>query len=175
MCGVFGYIGERDALEVCLQGLSHLEYRGYDSTGIAGIKEGKIVFCKKAGKLSQLKTGISLPTLEIAIAHTRWATHGKVNDQNAHPHFDPALNLALIHNGIIENYDQLREELKKEGAQFSSETDTEVVAHLLAKHYLGDLAFALHETLRKIHGIFALVAIHKDHPDLIVAAARDCP
>ncbi len=119
MCGVFGYIGERDPVQVCLSGLEQLEYRGYDSTGIAGVHEGRIAFCKKAGKLSNLKQALpsELP-LSIAIAHTRWATHGKINDQNAHPHFDEALSIALIHNGIIENYDDLRQELKKEGVSF---------------------------------------------------------
>src|SRR3989344_3772284 len=162
MCGVFGYIGERDALQVCLQGLEHLEYRGYDSTGIAGVHKVQIVFCKKAGKLSQLKQKIQLSSLELAIAHTRWATHGKVSDQNAHPHFDSACDIAIIHNGIIENYDELRDALQKKGVVFTSETDTEIVAHLLAIHYRGDLVQSLHETLPLLKGIFALIAIHKN-------------
>lgn len=176
MCGVFGYIGERDPIQVCLSGLEQLEYRGYDSTGIAGISEGRIEFCKKAGKLSNLKQVLPpLPALSLAIAHTRWATHGKVNDQNAHPHFDSKSSIALIHNGIIENYETLRKELQDDGIEFQSETDTEVVAHLLSKYYRGDLAEALHSILLKLKGIFALIAIHKNHPDEIVATARDCP
>lgn len=175
MCGVFGYIGERDALEVCLTGLEQLEYRGYDSTGIAGISNAKIAFCKRAGKLSFLKQKLDLPTLELAIAHTRWATHGKVNDLNAHPHLDAAGSLALIHNGIIENYAQLREQLEREGISFSSETDTEVVVNLIAKHYRGNLLEAVHKTLPLLRGMFAFLFIHKAHPDEIVAAARGCP
>lgn len=175
MCGVFGYIGEKEALTVCLEGLEKLEYRGYDSTGIAGIHEGVLSFYKKAGKLKLFKQEINLPKLEIAIAHTRWATHGKVSDENAHPHFDSLKNFALVHNGIIENFDSLKENLLKEGIAFQSETDTEVIAHLIQKHYRGDLVKALYEVLPQIKGVFAFVCIHKDHPDQIVAAARDCP
>ncbi len=176
MCGVFGYIGGRDALQMCLSGLEQLEYRGYDSTGIAGIWQGRIEFCKKAGKLSNLKLALpSFPSFSLAIAHTRWATHGKVNDQNAHPHFDADASIALIHNGIIENYSELRKDLQKKGIKFVSETDTEVVAHLIAKHYAGDLTQALHSVIPKLKGIFALVAIHKNHPDEMAAAALNCP
>jgi glucosamine--fructose-6-phosphate aminotransferase (isomerizing) len=176
MCGVFGYIGNRDPVEMCLIGLEQLEYRGYDSSGIAGIKDGAIAFCKKAGKLSDLRRVLPpMPLLALAIAHTRWATHGKVNDQNAHPHFDEKNSLAVIHNGIIENYDSLREELKKEGVRFISETDTEVIAHLISRAYQGDLTEALQKIVPRLKGIFALVAIHKDHPDEIAASARDCP
>lgn len=176
MCGVFGYIGERDPIQMCLSGLEQLEYRGYDSTGIAGISQGRIEFCKKAGKLSALKEALPpFPKVTLAIAHTRWATHGKVTDQNAHPHFDADAKIAVIHNGIIENYDDLKKELEREGVEFISETDTEVVAHLIAKHYEGDLTYALHSILPKLKGIFALIAIHKNHPEEIAAAAHDCP
>ena len=176
MCGVFGYIGERDAVQMCLSGLEQLEYRGYDSTGIAGVSQGRIEFCKKAGKLSELRQALPpFPSLSLAIAHTRWATHGKVTDQNAHPHFDANTSIAVIHNGIIENYDPLRKELQKEGIEFASETDTEVVAHLIAKYYQGDLAHALHLVIPRLKGIFALIVIHKNHPDEITAAAKDCP
>ncbi len=175
MCGVFGYIGIRNPLEVCLSGLEKLEYRGYDSSGIGGIFEGQIVLCKKAGKLSALKNSIQLPQISLAIAHTRWATHGKVNDENAHPHLDFTQSIALIHNGIIENYKELKNDLLKEGITFSSDTDTEVIANLIAKYYEGDLVQALNATLSQLKGIFALVVIHKDHPDQIIAAARDCP
>jgi glucosamine--fructose-6-phosphate aminotransferase (isomerizing) len=175
MCGVFGYIGKKDPLNKCLSALQQLEYRGYDSSGIGGIFEGKIVCCKKAGKLELLKKEISLPPLEIAIAHTRWATHGKVSDQNAHPHLDASESIALIHNGSIENYDVLLAEIEKEGIKLRSETDTEVIAELLAKYYEGDLVAALQKTTARLKGIFALVAIHKDHPHELVVAARGCP
>ncbi|HSX37297.1 MAG TPA: glutamine--fructose-6-phosphate transaminase (isomerizing) [Chlamydiales bacterium] len=176
MCGVFGYIGKRDAVQVCLNGLELLEYRGYDSAGIAAIQDKNIALYKKSGKVSSLKQILpSFPPLSLAIAHTRWATHGKVNDQNAHPHFDQEKSLAVIHNGIIENYDTLRTVLQKDGVQFTSDTDTEVIAHLLAKHYKDDLVYALHLILSKLQGIYALIAIHRDHPEEIVAAAHHCP
>jgi glucosamine--fructose-6-phosphate aminotransferase (isomerizing) len=175
MCGVFGYIGGRDALEVCLKGLEQLEYRGYDSTGIGGIAEGNLAIAKRAGKLSHFKKDLKLPPLRLAIAHTRWATHGKVTDANAHPHTDAEKKLALIHNGIIENFDSLSSELKKEGAMFASETDTEIVAHLVKRHYQGDLAEALQKSLLQLKGSFAFILIHKDHPDEIIAAALECP
>lgn len=175
MCGVFGYVGKRDPLTVCLAGLEHLEYRGYDSTGVGGISKGEIVFCKKAGKLSLLKRELKLPPLEIAIGHTRWATHGRVNDENAHPHLDPSGKIAIVHNGIIENYDVLREQLKKEGCQFVSETDTEVIAHLLAKYEQKDPVSTLRQTVDHLKGMFAIILLHKDHPGEIYAAVRGCP
>lgn len=175
MCGIFGYIGERDPLTVCMEGLSQLEYRGYDSTGIAGISDGIIAVQKKAGKLSQLKKMLSLPRLKLAIAHTRWATHGHVNDINAHPHLDETGTIALIHNGIIENYAKLKQSMIKEGTSFKSETDSEVIVNLIAKNYHGDLTQALHQSLTKIQGSFAFLVIHKDHPDQILAVARECP
>ncbi len=175
MCGVFGYIGEKNAVDVCLSGLEQLEYRGYDSTGIAGVHQGTISFCKKAGKLSELKKVIQMQPLSLAIAHTRWATHGKVSDQNAHPQFDEKGSVALIHNGIIENYNVLKEELRTQGVRFASETDSEVIAQLIAKYYQGDFLEAFHKTLSRLKGIFALLAIHKNHPDEIVASALHCP
>lgn len=175
MCGIFGYIGNRDAVEVCFQGLELLEYRGYDSTGIAGVCDGKIVFCKRAGKLAELKRILDLSALELAIAHTRWATHGAVNDRNAHPHLDSTHSFAIIHNGIIENYAALRESLLAEGVKFSSDTDTEVIVQLVAKRYKGDLAQALQETVPLLEGIFALILIHKNHPKEMVATASGCP
>jgi glucosamine--fructose-6-phosphate aminotransferase (isomerizing) len=175
MCGIFGYIGEGDPLEACLAGLALLEYRGYDSTGIAGIAEGNLAICKETGKVSQLKQKLTLKTLDLAIGHTRWATHGQVTPENAHPHFDEKKTIALVHNGIIENYDALRKQLKKNGTSFASETDSEVIAQLIAQHYNGDLIEAVQETLPLLKGHFAIALIHKDHPDLIVAAARECP
>lgn len=175
MCGIFGYIGIRDPQQLCLLGLEQLEYRGYDSTGIAGISNGVILVCKEAGKLSRLKANLKKEPLELAIGHTRWATHGKVTNANAHPHLDAKKQIALVHNGIIENYDSLREQLKSEGVSFSSETDTEVIVQLIAKYYKGDLAEAVHKTLCLLKGIFAIALIHKDHPDEIIASARECP
>jgi len=175
MCGIFGYIGNRDPLTVSLAGLEQLEYRGYDSTGIAGISRGKVVFCKEAGKLAELKKVLNLSDLDLAIGHTRWATHGKVTSKNAHPHLDSKQSLALVHNGIIENHDLLKEDLKKLGHKFISETDSEVIAQLVAEHYNGDLVEALQMTLPLLKGHFAIALIHKDHPDQIVATARECP
>jgi glucosamine--fructose-6-phosphate aminotransferase (isomerizing) len=175
MCGIFGYIGEKNALQTCLSGLEQLKYRGYDSTGIGGIAKGNVVFCKEVGDLAHLKQKLDLETLEIAIGHTRWATHGKVSKQNAHPHLDAKQTIALVHNGIIENYDTLREELRQKGIIFTSETDTEVVAQLIATYYEGNLVEAVQKTLPLLKGHFAIVLIHKDHPDQIVAAARECP
>lgn len=175
MCGIFGYIGEEDPLRACVAGLEQLEYRGYDSTGIAGISGGSLTICKEIGKLSSLKQKLTLQALDLAIGHTRWATHGKVTHQNAHPHFDKKKTIALVHNGIIENYDALREELRREGVVFVSETDTEVITQLIAKHYEGDLVRAVQKTLPLLKGHFAIALIHKDHPDQIIAASRECP
>jgi glucosamine--fructose-6-phosphate aminotransferase (isomerizing) len=178
MCGIFGYIGPQDPLPICLAGLGQLEYRGYDSSGIAGILRSRIASCKKAGKLSNLKRELlTLPSdrWELIIGHTRWATHGTVNDQNAHPHFDTQNKIAIIHNGIIENYHLLREQLLQEGVLFSSETDTEVIVQLIAKFYTGDLTAAVQKVTPLLKGIYAIAVIHKDHSDHIVAAARACP
>lgn len=175
MCGIFGYIGTKDPLKICLLGLEQLEYRGYDSTGVVGIQRGKLAFCKKAGKLSNLLQAMNLKDLELAIGHTRWATHGKVNDQNAHPHLDAKNSIAVIHNGIIENHHQLRKQLEAEGVSFFSDTDTEVVVQLVAKFYQGNLGAAVQKALSLVHGIYAIALIHKDHPDQIIAAAKECP
>lgn len=175
MCGIFGYIGDEDPLKTCIAGLQQLEYRGYDSTGIAGIVEGKIAICKEVGKLSRLKEKLTLKSLKIAIGHTRWATHGKVSTVNAHPHQDAEEAIALVHNGIIENCDPLREGLQREKVRFLSETDTEVISNLIAKHYRGNLVEAVQKTLPLLKGHFAIALIHKDHPNQIVAAARECP
>lgn len=175
MCGLYGYIGENDALKTCILGLEQLEYRGYDSTGIAGILDGKIAVCKEIGKLSNLKEKLTLKRLEIAIGHTRWATHGKVTNQNAHPHQDFQNSIALVHNGIIENCDALREQLQKQGVRFVSETDTEVIVNLISKHYESNLVEAVQKSLPFLKGHFAIALVHKAHPSEIVAAARECP
>lgn len=175
MCGIFGYIGPKDSLQICLAGLEQLEYRGYDSTGIAGIFEGELAFCKEIGKLSALKKKLHLKSLEVAIGHTRWATHGLVTTQNAHPHFNSQKTIALVHNGIIENCAQLQEQLEQEGVQFVSQTDTEIIAQLISKYYRGNLVDAVQKTLPFLKGHFALAIIHKNHPEQIVATARECP
>lgn len=175
MCGIFGYIGDKDALKTCILGLELLEYRGYDSSGIAGITEGKIVIHKEVGKLTKLKEKMPPSKLDLAIGHTRWATHGKVTTVNAHPHQDFHQTIALVHNGIIENCDILREELQNQGFFFSTETDTEVITNLISKYYQGNLVEAVHKSLSRLKGHFAIALLHKDHPEEIVAAARECP
>ena len=143
MCGIIGYVGdEQKAMEVILDGLSKLEYRGYDSAGLAIIEEGKIFIEKKSGKLENLRQALSGKEEKacIGIGHTRWATHGNPTDENSHPHFSADRKVAVVHNGIIENYLELKEELVNEGYKFSSQTDSEVVAHLFSKYYDGDLS-----------------------------------
>lgn len=177
MCGIFGYIGPRDSAQVCLDGLKCLEYRGYDSAGLAGVIEGKIHFCKESGKIQALEsawTQVAAP-LPLAIAHTRWATHGKPSSENAHPHFDSTQSVAVVHNGIIENHDSLRTMLQEKGFTFSSDTDTEVIAQLIHYFYRGHLLDAVQKTLSLLKGFWGVAVIHKNHPDLIVAAARENP
>ena len=177
MCGIFGYIGPKDAVEVTLNGLKSLAYRGYDSAGIAGIKDGKIAFCKEVGKVSALENEIEKVhlSLDLAIGQTRWATHGKPTRINAHPHFDNAHSLALVHNGIIENHEALRQALIAKGAHFVSQTDTEVIAHLIASLYEGDILKAVQQAIPQLKGAFAIALLHKDFPDRIIAVANECP
>jgi glucosamine--fructose-6-phosphate aminotransferase (isomerizing) len=181
MCGIVGYVGERSAQEVLLAGLKHMEYRGYDSAGIALNAAGKLETYKKAGKLVNLQDLLkeqSIAQANSGIGHTRWATHGAPNDQNAHPHLDEANQIAIIHNGIIENFSQLKSELLAAGVVFQSETDTEVVAHLLAAELkdpnvnLGD---AMRLVCQRLNGAFTLVAVSAADPDLIVGARRNSP
>lgn len=177
MCGIFGYVGKKDSIELVLSGLKRLEYRGYDSAGIAGIKDGRIEFCKEVGKVSVLENEIKKRGIfcKTSIGHTRWATHGKPSDQNAHPHFDAEHTLALVHNGIIENYDVLRQQLISQGVSFISETDTEVVAHLIAGFYHGNILEAVQKTIPLLQGSYALALIHRDFPDQIIGVAHDSP
>ncbi len=175
MCGIFGYIGPEDSAVICLKGLERLEYRGYDSAGLCGIHQGELKYWKEAGKIRALEqawTAEPLP-LTLAIAHTRWATHGEPTKENAHPHFDQDLNVAVVHNGIIENHRILREMLESHGVKFKSETDTEVIAQLIAYYYKGDLAAATQQALSLMQGFWGLAVIHKNHPDQIIAAARE--
>ncbi|HEY5259130.1 MAG TPA: glutamine--fructose-6-phosphate aminotransferase, partial [Rhabdochlamydiaceae bacterium] len=177
MCGIFGYVGPRNSAQICLDGLRHLEYRGYDSAGIAGIQDGKLLSCKEVGKLHTLETSLKNEalSLELAIAHTRWATHGKPTKENAHPHFDEHNRIAVVHNGIIENHNELRDALLAKGVTFKSDTDSEVIAQLIAQHYEGDFLAAVQKTLSQLQGFWGLAIIHKDHPDQIIAAARENP
>src|SRR3990167_3598868 len=178
MCGIFGYIGDKEATAICLQGLKKLEYRGYDSSGLGGVKEHEIIVCKEIGKISNLEKAIVNMHLELssAITHTRWATHGKPSKENAHPHLDQHKTVAVVHNGIIENYALLRDRLiEKEGNHFSYETDTEVVAQLFAHYYKGDLLEAAISTFAELIGSFAIVLIHKDHQDQMIAVAKESP
>lgn len=177
MCGIFGYIGRKKAAKIVLDGLKKLEYRGYDSAGIVGIHQEKLAYCKIVGKIALLEQEVELKGLhfDLAIGQTRWATHGKVSKINAHPHFDTKETLAIVHNGIIENYEILRNQLKNEGAIFRSETDSEVIAHLVAKYYEGDFLKAVQQAIPLLEGSYATVMIHKDHPDMIIAAAKECP
>ncbi|MFE6523850.1 glutamine--fructose-6-phosphate transaminase (isomerizing) [Streptomyces sp. NPDC057794] len=180
MCGIVGYVGPQSALEVVTAGLKRLEYRGYDSAGVAVLADGGLATAKKAGKLLNLEKeldGRPLPTGTTGIGHTRWATHGGPTDANAHPHIDNAGRVAVVHNGIIENFAALRAELQERGHALSSETDTEVVAHLLAEEFssCADLAEAMRLVCRRLEGAFTLVAVHADEPDVVVGARRNSP
>ena len=174
MCGIVGYIGERDSVPIILDSLSRLEYRGYDSAGIAVIdKAGSLTGSKAEGKLSRLaerlKNGESLSG-KVGVGHTRWATHGRPNDANAHPHMDCTGKIAVVHNGIIENYAPLRARLIERGHVFKSETDTEVIAHLIETHYDGDIVVAVRKTLAEVIGAYALGVISSDDPERLIFA-----
>jgi glucosamine--fructose-6-phosphate aminotransferase (isomerizing) len=181
VCGIVGYVGPKSTQDVLLGGLRRLEYRGYDSAGISVISDGALSTRKKAGKLENLVADIKAHPIadsRIGIGHTRWATHGAPTDQNAHPHLGgPASKLALIHNGIIENFAELKAELVSAGTSFASETDSEVAAHLIAKEYevTNDLVAAFGKVVNRLHGAFTILVIHEDFPDLILAARKNAP
>lgn len=177
MCGIFGYLGSKNSIKECLQGLKLLEYRGYDSAGIASIKEGKLIHFKASGKIQALEKKINIKDLKLnlAIGHTRWATHGPATEKNAHPHFDDKQNLAIVHNGIIENYATLKKSLQMKGCKFKSQTDSEVIAQLIFSNYKNDLKEATLQALKELKGSLAIVVIHKNHPNEIIAAKRDSP
>lgn len=175
MCGIVGYIGNGEASDIIINSLKKLEYRGYDSAGIALIDDdnGSTALYRKEGEISNLESILPVITSRIGIGHTRWATHGKPITKNAHPHSSG--NIFLVHNGIIENYMELKEELVSEGYEFTSDTDTEVLAHLVNKYYTGDLHTALRTALSYVHGSYALAVLSKDHPDELIAARKDSP
>ncbi|MDI2126855.1 glutamine--fructose-6-phosphate transaminase (isomerizing) [Yinghuangia seranimata] len=181
MCGIVGYVGEKSALDVVIEGLRRLEYRGYDSAGVAVLTDGVLVSDKRAGKLQNLEKALQdtpLPVGKTGLGHTRWATHGAPTDANAHPHLDNAGKVAVVHNGIIENFAALRAELAERGHTLLSETDTEVVTHLLAEQFEPsgrDLAEAMRRVCRRLEGAFTLVAVHADAPDVVVGARRNSP
>jgi len=177
MCGIVGYVGPRDAVRVILDGLRRLEYRGYDSAGIAVVDGGTLARRRAAGKLQNLEAALEADPLTGAwgIGHTRWATHGRPNEENAHPHTDCSGRLAVVHNGIIENYLALKHRLSRLGHRFVTETDTEVIAHLVESHYAGDLEAAVRTALRELEGIYALVFVHRDEPQTLVAARMGPP
>ena len=180
MCGIVGYVGKQQASTVVIDGLRRLEYRGYDSAGVAIVFDGTIESRKKAGKLTNLEAEIEqfpVPQSHTAIGHTRWATHGAPNDVNAHPHISEDGSIAVIHNGIIENFTYLRDELLASGVTLRSETDTEIVAHLLATQMpvSGNLSDAMRAVCQRLTGAFTLVAVQADTPDLVVAARRNSP
>ncbi|MBT6691676.1 glutamine--fructose-6-phosphate transaminase (isomerizing) [Candidatus Parcubacteria bacterium] len=171
MCGIIGYIGNKDITPLLLDGLQKLEYRGYDSAGICVSDKQQLKTVKAKGKISELAKKVKSKTLNgaIGIAHTRWATHGEPNEANAHPHLDCKQELAIVHNGIIENHQALTELLKKEGHKIKSQTDSEIIAHLVEKFYKNDLEAAVRQALKLIEGAFGLAVIHKDENKIVVA------
>jgi len=177
MCGIVGYIGEKNAVEIIMSGLHRLEYRGYDSAGVAVVADGKINCVKSLGKLKIMDKKLAEHPLsgKLGIGHTRWATHGAPSETNSHPHFDGPMEIAVVHNGIIENFQELREQLEAEGVTFRSQTDTETIAHLVRKYYQGDLYAAVKRALQDVSGAYAIGVICKEHPDLMVAARHGSP
>jgi glucosamine--fructose-6-phosphate aminotransferase (isomerizing) len=178
MCGIVGYTGPREAGPILIEGLKRLEYRGYDSAGIALVDDdGDLFVEKRAGKLANLQTAIAdrTPHAAIGLAHTRWATHGRPNDLNAHPHRDCTGEITVIHNGIIENFRELRDGLEARGHTLTSETDTEAIAHLIEEAYAGDLADAVRATLARLEGAYAVAVMHIGEGDRLVGARKDVP
>ena len=176
MCGIIGYCGPKPAAPILLEGLKRLEYRGYDSAGIGVIQDDEIAVMKRKGKISDLREVVPDDILgNVGIGHTRWATHGAVTDTNAHPHVDGEQSVAVVHNGIIENFNSLKERLEDEGRVFVSETDSEVVAHLIASLYEGDLEQAVKRATALLKGTYGIVALHKNEPDRLVGARNGSP
>ncbi len=178
MCGIVGYLGEKPAAPILINGLKRLEYRGYDSAGIATVNDHQMYVVKEVGKIRKLEEAVAhdMPPGQVGIGHTRWATHGKPNQLNAHPHTDCSGNIVLIHNGIIENYSVLKKLLEKSGHNFKSDTDTEIVAHLIEEFYDGtNFEEAFREALQKIEGTFGFAVINKDEPDKIYVARKGSP
>ncbi|HET7418521.1 MAG TPA: glutamine--fructose-6-phosphate transaminase (isomerizing) [Solirubrobacterales bacterium] len=184
MCGIVGYVGARPCEELLLSGLEKLEYRGYDSAGLSVLADGAVESVHAVGNLANLRAAVDaraangagpLPPAETGIAHTRWATHGRVTEANAHPHDDSSGRVHIVLNGIVENHSELRRRLQEAGQVFTSETDAEVVAHLIASHYEGDLAAAVRAAYAELRGHYAFVAMHAAEPDRLVGARKECP
>jgi glutamine---fructose-6-phosphate transaminase (isomerizing) len=189
MCGIVGYVGRRPARELLLAGLTRLEYRGYDSAGISVIAGDRIEAVRAVGNLTALRAkidgqegdgagaavAVAAPPASVGIGHTRWATHGRVSEENAHPHFDSADRLHVVVNGIVENYMVLKERLMAQGSTFTSETDAEVIAHLIASHHRGDLTEAVRAAYAELEGHYAFVAMSLDEPEVLVGARKECP
>jgi glucosamine--fructose-6-phosphate aminotransferase (isomerizing) len=184
LCGIVGYVGARPCEELLLSGLEKLEYRGYDSAGLSVLADGEVESVHAVGNLANLRAAVEerasngagpLPAAETGIAHTRWATHGRVTEANAHPHDDSSGRVHIVLNGIVENHSELRRRLQEQGQVFSSETDAEVVAHLIASHYDGDLAAAVRAAYAELRGHYAFVAMSADEPQRLVGARKECP
>ncbi len=193
MCGIVGYVGNRPCRDLLVGGLEKLEYRGYDSAGISLLADGEIDTVRAVGNLANLRAAVGLdadrpiterdsgavavaaPPATIGLGHTRWATHGRVTEENAHPHGDCSDDIQIVLNGIVENHAELRRELVADGHRFSSETDAEIVAHLIEKHYDGELTKAVRDAFCDLRGHYAFVAMHAEHPEMLVAARQECP
>ncbi len=190
MCGIVGYVGKRPCRDLLIAGLEKLEYRGYDSAGISLLENGRIDSVRAVGNLANLREAVGLdagggngdagvavaaPPATIGLAHTRWATHGRVTEENAHPHGGCEDDVQIVANGIVENHAELRRALELEGHRFSSETDAEIVAHLIERHYHGDLTDAVRAAFGELRGHYAFAAMHRAHPDTLVAARQECP
>ncbi len=176
MCGIFGYVGPGEAIRLVLKGIKKLEYRGYDSAGLAAFVEGKLQYRKEVGKVGKLEEGVNKKwASHLAISHTRWATHGKPSEVNAHPQLDLKKECTVVHNGIIENYETLRRMLEKRGVVFRSETDTEVIAQLIGYLYKGDLLKTVQKAFPLLQGAFAIAVLHEKHPEQLVCASKESP
>jgi glutamine---fructose-6-phosphate transaminase (isomerizing) len=191
VCGIVGYVGDRPCRDLLIAGLEKLEYRGYDSAGVSVISDGEIDSVRAVGNLANLRAAVeehaegdggdsgsvavAAPPATIGLGHTRWATHGRVTEENAHPHGDCEDKIHIVLNGIVENHAELRRDLRGEGHEFTSETDAEIVSHLIERHYDGDLTEAVRKAFAELRGHYAFVAIHRDHPDTLVGARKECP
>ncbi|HZG49004.1 MAG TPA: glutamine--fructose-6-phosphate transaminase (isomerizing) [Thermoleophilaceae bacterium] len=179
MCGIIGYVGSRQCRDLLLQGLQRLEYRGYDSAGLSLVTDGAVGSVHAVGNLQRLRDALAAGNGQLrgstGIGHTRWATHGRVTEENAHPHWDTSGRVHIVLNGIVENWTELRERLRADGAEFTSETDAEVVAHLVSQHLDGDLVEATRRAYNELRGHYAFVAMSADHPGVLVGARKECP
>ena len=177
MCGIIGYIGKEKAAPILVKGLKNLEYRGYDSAGFSTIDNGTLLIAKDTGKLNEIELKININELHgcVGISHCRWATHGNVTQENAHPHTDCTGRISIVHNGIIENFSELKEILIAKNHKFSSSTDTEVISHLIEEYYTGNLPEAVRKALKEVEGSYALGVLSADEPDIIVAARNESP